>query len=397
MTSNESEPTMAQRAERATDGSRQRILVVGAGIAGATLAALLRRRGEAVALIERAGPLADEGYMLGMMPLGGRVLNGLGLVEAYHRTSIPMREYDLYDRRGQLANSYPLASFVEQFGDWRGIERGALVELLRSEAGPISFETTITSIEDREDRAAVTFGDGSRATFDLVVGADGIQSSTRRLILDTDEVEDFDTGWGGFVCWTQAPETDTDTYSELWSAGWGVGIYPVPGRLGVFLAGRHHEIVDRDVQGYARELVERVPDGVFASALGALDLDAPAFYWRMADCRARTWSRGRTVLLGDAAAAFLPTAGVGASAAMDSAAALADELSRSDATHIGYALELYEKRQRHRVELAQKNSRDLARYMFVNAAPLAMARDHLMRFYTLDHMISDVSKVMDGA
>ncbi|MEZ5267743.1 MAG: NAD(P)-binding protein [Microthrixaceae bacterium] len=69
MTSNESEPTMAQRAERATDGSRQRILVVGAGIAGATLAALLRRRGEAVALIERAGPLADEGYMLGMMPL----------------------------------------------------------------------------------------------------------------------------------------------------------------------------------------------------------------------------------------------------------------------------------------------------------------------------------------
>ncbi|MEZ5267742.1 MAG: hypothetical protein R2789_03945 [Microthrixaceae bacterium] len=99
-----------------------------------------------------------------------------------------------------------------------------------------------------------------------------------------------------------------------------MGIYPVPGRLGVFLAGRHHEIVDHDVQGYARELVERVPDRVFASALGALDLDAPAFYWRMADCRARTWSR-RTVLLGDAAAAFLPTAGVGASAAMDSAAA----------------------------------------------------------------------------
>ncbi|MEZ5350160.1 MAG: hypothetical protein R2714_13320 [Microthrixaceae bacterium] len=284
---------------------------------------------------------------------------------------------------------------MEQFGDWRGIERGALVELLRSEAGPISFETTITSIEDREDRAAVTFGDGSRATFDLVVGADGIQSSTRRLILDTDEVEDFDTGWGGFVCWTQAPETDTDTYSELWSAGWGVGIYPVPGRLGVFLAGRHHEIVDRDVQAGA-ELVERVPDGVFAWALVPW-IRTPAFYWRIRTVGPGPGRGGGPCCSVMRQLRFPPTAGVGASAAMDLAAALADELSRSDATHIGYALELYEKRQRHRVELAQKNSRDLARYMFVNAAPLAMARDHLMRFYTLDHMISDVSKVMDGA
>ncbi|MEZ5267741.1 MAG: hypothetical protein R2789_03940 [Microthrixaceae bacterium] len=65
--------------------------------------------------------------------------------------------------------------------------------------------------------------------------------------------------------------------------------------------------------------------------------------------------------------------------------------SRSDATHIGYALELYEKRQRRRVGWPRR-TRGTSRYMFVNAAPLAMARDHLMRFYTLDHMISDVSR-----
>ncbi len=60
-----------------------RILVAGAGIAGATLAALLRQRGQPVTLVERGHADDDAGYMLGLMPLGGRVLNGLGLAEAY--------------------------------------------------------------------------------------------------------------------------------------------------------------------------------------------------------------------------------------------------------------------------------------------------------------------------
>ncbi|MEO1018834.1 MAG: hypothetical protein AAFY56_14245, partial [Pseudomonadota bacterium] len=75
---------------------------------------------------------------------------------------------------------------------------------------------------------------------------------------------------------------------------------------------------------------------------------------------------------------------------------LADELSRADTAHLAYALELYEKRQRHRVEISEKNSRQLSRLMFVNTAPAAWARDHLMEFYTLEHLIKDISKVMAG-
>src|SRR5690606_2829035 len=124
-----------------------------------------------------------------------------------------------------------------------------------------------------------------------------------------------------------------DTYRELWSAGWGVGLYPVPGRAGIFLAGLDGALKQTDVESYAAAIEKRLPKGPFLDALKARDRDAPSFYWPMADCRSRVWSRGRVVLLGDAAAAFLPTAGVGASAAMDSAAALADELSRADASH----------------------------------------------------------------
>jgi 2-polyprenyl-6-methoxyphenol hydroxylase-like FAD-dependent oxidoreductase len=72
------------------------------------------------------------------------------------------------------------------------------------------------------------------------------------------------------------------------------------------------------------------------------------FFWKLADQRAPSWVKGRVVLLGDAAGAFLPTAGIGASMAMESAAVLADELSRTDVAHLDHSLAFYETRRRKR-------------------------------------------------
>lgn len=372
------------------------MLIVGAGVAGATLAALLRRRGEPAALVERGAPDDPDGYMLGLMPLGGRVLNGLGLHDAYRDASIRMETYALHDRHGALIRSFPLAPLVERFGVYGGLTRGALLSIVRAAAGPIRYRATVSGLDQDDAGATVRFSDGSATRVDLVVAADGIHSATRALVLRDDEVEHFDTGWGGFVLWAPSPEEDR-TYRELWSTGWGVGTYPVPGRTGVFLAGRDADIANKDPHDYADAITRKRLPAPIAQALARRDRAEPAFYWKMEDIRSRAWRRGRVLLLGDAAAAFLPTAGVGASAAMDSAAALADELSRADAAHLDYALKLYEKRQRHRVELAQKNSRDLARYMFVNNPATAFARDQLMRFYTLEQLVKDISKVMEGA
>ncbi|MDW5318184.1 NAD(P)/FAD-dependent oxidoreductase [Rhizobium sp. PL01] len=392
------EKTVSERLEPYLANVRLRILIVGAGIAGTTLAALLRQRGERPVVIERGTANAQAGYMLGLMPLGGRVLNGLGLAEDYLNLSCQISHYELFANHGRTKRNYSLDPLMDEFGLLRGIERGELLSLLRRAAGKdaISFETYITHLQNDPDEIIVTFHDGSRQTFDLVVGADGMHSDVRRRILNENEYAYWRTGWAGWVEWAALGDGHRDSYSELWLAGRGVGVYPVKQRMGIFLAGRLPDLERTTAQAFSNQIATRLPSGPIREALGRVDRSMPSFLWKMEDCRAQTWSRGRVVLLGDAAAAFLPTAGVGASMAMDSAAALADELSRADATHMTYALRLYERRQRRRVELAQTNSRWLAKVMFVDNPVLAWLRDRVIRFYTIKMMIKDISRVMEG-
>jgi 2-polyprenyl-6-methoxyphenol hydroxylase-like FAD-dependent oxidoreductase len=82
--------------------------------------------------------------------------------------------------------------------------------------------------------------------------------------------------------------------------------------------------------------------------------------------------------------------------AMLSAAALADELSRTDAAHLPGALALYQRRQQHKVVAAQQNSRKLAQMMMVDSPAMAWGREVLMHFYSPDRALHDIVKVMDG-
>jgi FAD-dependent urate hydroxylase len=116
----------------------------------------------------------------------------------------------------------------------------------------------------------------------------------------------------------------------------------------------------------------------------------------MSDIRASRWVQGRVALCGDAAAGFLPAAGVGASNATRAAAGLADELSRADAITAPLALQLYQKRCRAVIQRNQTESRRLARAMFVRNPLLASARDRIVGRYpaerALGHIIGSAHK-----
>ena len=372
-----------------------RILIVGAGIAGLTLSALLRQKGIKPLLVDRAPDFAQSGYMLGLFPMGNRVLHGLGAFDAFVRRSEPMDTYAMCNGHGETMQTFDIASALGKFGVTRQLSRAALLEILR-EAAPdvlLRMDTRVSELREQGEEVEAFAGQESLGRFDLVVGADGIHSAVRRHV--SGDVEMRPSGWSAWVWWAPAEAAPHKLVTEYWGAGRFVGVYPVGEKIGVIAAGPIDEIGHDRIGGSGAKLAELFSayKGIARAPFAAMPAnDKDMFFWNLEDCRAPHWSKGRVALMGDSACAFLPTAGVGASMAMESAAVLADELGRTDARGMALALQHYETRRRKRAEGAQTASRRIATLMFVKSTPVAWGRDQLMKFYSIEEFAKEIEK-----
>jgi 2-polyprenyl-6-methoxyphenol hydroxylase-like FAD-dependent oxidoreductase len=372
-----------------------RVLIVGAGIAGLTLSALLRQKGIRPQLVDRAPDFDASGYMLALFPMGNRVLHGLGAFDAFLARSEPMDVYTMCNGHGEAMQTFDIAGALGKFGVTRQLSRADLLQILRDAGAdvPLEMGVRVTRLIEHGDEVEAFADSRSLGRFDLIVGADGIHSVVRRHVAG--EVEMRPTGWGGWVWWAPAAAAPHKTVTEYWGAGRFVGIYPIRDKIGVIAAGPIDEIGHDRIGGSGARLAELFADykGVARAPFDAMPAnDKDMFFWSLEDCRAPHWSKGRVTLMGDSACAFLPTAGVGASMAMESAAVLADELGRSDANGLSLALQHYETRRRKRAEGAQTASRRIASLMFVKSTPVAWGRDQLMKFYSIEEFAKEIEK-----
>ena len=309
-----------------------RVLIAGGGIAGLTLAALLRQRGIAPDVVEAAAGHDHQSYVLGLYPLGARVLHGLGVHRSFTAVSEPANDPN----------------------ELRLVARGDLLRLLEraGENERLRMAVRVEDISQFGERVRVKTSDGEARDYDLVIGADGAGSRVRTFV--SPKTDSYDTHWACWSWWT--PKSHARPAREIRDRAAALGLYATPRRTGVIACAP-------DRTRRLTQLFSRF-DEMAGDALSAAPGAAEMFHWRIADLRARSWRRGRVVLLGDAACAFLPTAGIGASLAMESASVLADELSRSDANRVESALVFYEARRRPRLEAAQDASRKLAKAMY---------------------------------
>jgi salicylate hydroxylase len=391
----EATPIRAQLAD--ARGDPLRVLVVGAGVAGATVAQLLRGLGLHPVLVERSEREAGGGYMLALMPLVDPVLDTLGVREPYLAASVGLDRYRFRNPAGRPLGQYSLAALFDRFGDYRGISRGELLAVLGSGGGAVTYGATVTALAQGAAAVTATLDGGSaptRAEFDLVLAADGLHSATRGLVLEPGRVATFDTGWGGWVAWAE-PDQDADLSEELWGTGAFVGTYPVKGLLGVIVAGPRPDTeagTERFVAAVRRRSGSLGPR--LERALDVVARHPDAYYWSLTDCRSETWSVGRVALLGDAAAGFLPTAGIGAAMAMESAWVLGSLLADATPDRVPEVLRRYQASQRPRVEAAQANSRQLARLMFQRSRVLSGLRNTVARFIPLGTALRPITRLL---
>ncbi len=310
-----------------------RILVVGAGPAGLTAAAYLGRAGHHVAIIEWSPVLRAHGHPVDLWGGAVDVLRDLGIEPHARRAATRItRSSTQYGRWKVTAPVRPLAALVST--DHLEIFRGDLVNLLRDAAGPVAIRTNAAavSLEPAGDTVRVGLSDGLNEDWDLVIGADGVHSTVRRLAFGPDFEKPLDLVVGGFSVEEPGDVGAIERRLAPDATAWSFP-FPQESRRGYGFLARVEDDGGR-----------RAPHQVLMDIRARLDwparrtltagLAAADFYFdRIIQVCMPRWSAGRVVLVGDAAWSPGMAIGGGASLAVSGAARLGRALSAAGGSH----------------------------------------------------------------
>jgi 2-polyprenyl-6-methoxyphenol hydroxylase-like FAD-dependent oxidoreductase len=338
------------------------VLISGAGIAGPALASWLTRRGVAVTVVERAAAPRPGGQAVDLRGAARTVADRMGLLDEIRGVSLDQRGIAWVRADGSIAARLPTDAFggegiVSEIEVLRGDLADVLHRATRARAEYV-FGDAVTGLADDGDGVTVTFERSAPRRFDLVVGADGSHSVVRALAFGPEEGCTRPLGLYG--CWFTAPaDVDLDGWFLMHNLPGGrvAAVRPgrLPGELKAALWFRSAPLAyDRSDVTTQKELVaERFAGaGWHVPRLVAAMREATDFgFDSNAQVHLPAWSRGRVVLLGDAAWSPTPLTGLGTSLALVGAYVLAGELAAGD---VATALRRYEVVLRPYVTTAQK-------------------------------------------
>lgn len=340
------------------------VAVVGAGMGGLAAAATLRRVGIDVQVYEQAARFARIGAGIQMMPNSMKVLRGIGVEDRLRATSFaPFSHLNRIGDSGEITRELPMPESL--YGaPYLCMHRAELHDALAS-AVPgeiVHLGKKLVGLDHAGGRVTLRFADGSHATADAVVGADGVHSVVRDLIIGPDApvhkgriayravfparlMGGFDIGrsrtkwWGSdrhiviyyttkaksevyFV--TSVPEPAEWVTKESWSAKGDVK------ELRAAYDGFHRDV---------RIVLEACPD---------------CHKWAILEREPLPhWSDGRVALLGDAAHPMTPYMAQGAATSIEDAAILARCLDAVDGEDIEGAFKRYEAHRKPRTSVVQ--------------------------------------------
>ncbi|TXL64681.1 flavin-dependent oxidoreductase [Zeimonas arvi] len=331
-----------------------KVLIIGGGIGGLTLALMLHARGIRPRIVEAAVEVKPLGVGINVQPSAVAELTILGLLERLDATGVRTAEVGYYNKLGQHIWSEPrgvdAGYAVPQFSIHRGRLQMLLFDAVRERLGADAIETGLEAVAVEPDAGCVTLrsrADGATRTeqADAIVAADGIHSAVRRQFYPDEGLPRY----SGRILWRAT------SYDRPWLTGRTMVMAGYADQKLVAYPITRPDAEGRALLNWIAEL--RVPGGtppkddwnrevprsVFAPAFADWKfpwLDVPklfegaerVFEFPMVDRDPLPrWSFGRVTLLGDAAHPMYPIGSNGASQAILDARVLADALEKAGA------------------------------------------------------------------
>lgn len=370
-----------------------KIVINGCGVAGPALAWWLLRHGHEPVLVEQAPQPREGGYVIDFWGLGYDICERMDLIPRIREAGYQVGEVRFVDAKGRRRSGFDTDVL-------RRMTRGRFTSLRRSDLGAAlhgavegraeaMFGESIASIEEHAGGVRVGFEHAAPRDFDLVIGADGLHSRVRALTFGPEADHERFLGYhvAAFDVAGYRPR-DEDVYVSFTEPGRQVSRFSMRGDRTLFLFVFRDQAfggdLPRDEAGRRAAL-----RAVFGRSgwecpriLDAMDGVEDIYFDRVSQIRMPAWSKGRTALIGDAAAAVSLLAGEGTGLAIAEAYVLAGELHRAGGDHAA-AFAAYERRLMPFLAGKQESARKFASTFAPKSRTALLLRDlamWLMRF-----------------
>ncbi|QDS70145.1 hypothetical protein FKW77_005809 [Venturia effusa] len=338
-----------------------KVLISGAGIAGPCLAYWLSRTrlNTSITVVERASAPRVSGQALDIHDSAIEVIKKMGLLHAVRSNSTAEEGTRFINSSGKAFADFMAPShFTAEYE----ILRADLSELFLKATGHLSnvryvYGKSVKSIEQTDTEVNVAFSNGSKDTYDLFVSADGANSKTRSMILDTETLHNSWNPLGMYNAYFSIPRTPSDeNLWQIYNIPKGRGIMVRPHRNGTTMGAYMtiatpargvcdqglDDAISKGMDAAKEMLHERFNNAGWEAkrVLKGMDQAQDFYMSSAAQVRLSKWTNRRAVVLGDAAWA---TFGIGTTLAIEGAYTLAGEIGKIETTDdVPRALEKYE-------------------------------------------------------
>lgn len=312
----------------------KKVLVSGASIAGLTTAWWLNHIGYQVTIVEQASAPRTDGAAVDLNAPTVEITKRMGLYEQLKSHQLVVKQIEYKNADDVTEGTMVISDGLEPTADEIEIERDKFVEVLMTALkGNVEFlfNNYITGLEEAADQMDVTFKNSSRRPFDLVFGCDGSHSGTRKVWFGPEQQYSHFLGAYfsiSIIPKLLVPQQIMQTFSVPYKSVMLNGYNGKTDIIFIFLSDTEVPYDYRDVIQQRKIIAEQFSgDGWRTAELLEEIQQSPGFYFdKFCQIKMPSWSKGRVVLIGDAAYCPSPAAGQGGSLAMQGAAAVADAL-----------------------------------------------------------------------